>query len=102
MGRKRIESETTSLIPLDNSTTELFKSFKPAPALYMSYIPSFFTTASLPFKNVNKTTFTRKGSQGVTLTLTSPTNVPFGKFGRLLRSYDSCGSFKRKKRAGDD
>ena len=52
----------------------------------MSYIPSFFTTASLPFKNVNKTTFTRKGSQGVTLTLTSPTNVPFGKFGRLLLS----------------
>ncbi len=86
MGRKRIESETTSLIPLDNSTTELFKSFKPAPALYRSYIPSFFTTASLPFKNVNKTTFTRKGSQGVTLTLTSPTNVPFGKFGRLLLS----------------
>ena len=89
MGRKRIESENTSLIPLDNSTTELFRSFKPetiAPALYMSYIPSFFTTASLPFKNVNKTTFTRKGSQGVTLTLTSPTNVPFGKFGRLLLS----------------
>lgn len=89
MGRKRIESENTSLIPLDNSTTELFRSFKPettATALYMSYIPSFFTTASLPFKNVNKTTFTRKGSQGVTLTLTSPTNVPFGKFGRLLLS----------------
>ena len=89
MGRKRIESENTSLIPLDNSTTELFRSFKPetiAPALYMSYIPSFFTTASLPFKNVNKTTFTRKGSQGVTLTLTPPTTVPFGKFGRLLLS----------------
>lgn len=89
MGRKRIESENTSLIPIDNSTTELFKSFKQdniAPSLYMSYIPSFFTTASLPFKNVNKTTFTRKGSQGVTLTLTSPTNVPFGKFGRLLLS----------------
>ena len=74
MGRKRIESESTSLIPIDNSTTELFQSFKNethTPALYMSYIPSFFTTASLPFKNVNKTTFTRKGSQGVTLTLTS-------------------------------
>lgn len=89
MGRKRIESDNTSLIPVDNSTTELFKSYKQdttTPALYMSYIPSFFTTASLPFKNVNKTTFTRKGSQGVTLTLTSPTNVPFGKFGRLLLS----------------
>ncbi|MBQ4377637.1 MAG: plasmid encoded RepA protein [Treponema sp.] len=89
MGRKRIESESTSLIPIDNSTTELFQSFKNethTPALYMSYIPSFFTTASLPFKNVNKTTFTRKGSQGVTLTLTSPTNVPYGKYGRLLLS----------------
>ncbi len=89
MGRRRIESDINALIPLDTSTSELFESLKKennTPALYMSYIPSFFTTASLPFKNVNKTTFTRKGSQGVTLTLTSPTNVPFGKYGRLLLS----------------
>ncbi len=89
MGRKRIEMEQNLLLPVDNSTTELFDSLKKqeySPSLYMSYIPSFFTTASLPFKNVNKTTFTRKGSQGVTLTLTSPTNVPFGKYGRLLLS----------------
>lgn len=89
MGRKRIELDKNSLIPIDNSANELFESFKKnnnPPALYMSYLPSFFTTASLPFKNVNKNTFTRKGSQGVTLTLTSPTNVPFGKFGRLLLS----------------
>lgn len=51
---------------------------------YLSYIPGLFTTASLPFKNVNKTVFTRKGSQGLTLTLTSPLNVPFGRYGRLL------------------
>ena len=51
---------------------------------YLSYIPGLFTTASLPFKNVKKTVFTRKGSQGLTLTLTSPVNVPFGKYGRLL------------------
>lgn len=89
MARKKIEQDENSLIPLDNDTTELFASLKPfeeSPAVYMSYIPSFFTTASLPFKNVNKTVFTRKGSQGVTLTLTSPTNVPFGKYGRLLLS----------------
>lgn len=89
MGRKKIAPEINSLVPIDNSASELFQSIREEsalPALYMSYIPSFFTTASLPFKNVNKTTFTRKGSQGVTLTLTSPTNVPFGKFGRLLLS----------------
>ena len=51
---------------------------------YLSYIPGLFTTASLPFKNVKKTVFTRKGSQGLTLTLTSPINVPFGRYGRLL------------------
>lgn len=52
----------------------------------MAYIPSFFTTASLPFKNVHKPVFVRKGSNGITLTLTSPKNVPFGKYGRLLLS----------------
>ena len=45
---------------------------------YLSYIPGLFTTASLPFKNVKKTVFTRKGSQGLTLTLTSP-SVTFFK-----------------------
>ncbi|MCR5496194.1 MAG: plasmid encoded RepA protein [Treponema sp.] len=33
---------------------------------------------------MHKTVFIRKGSQGVTLTLSSPKNVPFGKYGRLL------------------
>lgn len=51
---------------------------------YLSYIPGLFTTASLPFKNVKKTVFVRKGSQGLTLTLTSPLNVPYGRYGRLL------------------
>lgn len=50
----------------------------------MSFVPSFFTTASLPFKNMHKPVFVRKGSNGITLTLTSPKNVPFGKYGRLL------------------
>lgn len=52
----------------------------------MAFIPSFFTTASLPFKNVHKPVFVRKGANGITLTLSSPKNVPFGKYGRLLLS----------------
>jgi len=81
-------SETKELVPVpytDESVNELFdlieKGEKPK---YMSFIPGLFTTASLPFKNVNKTVFTRKGSQGVKLTLTSPINIPFGRYGRLL------------------
>ncbi|MBQ9206368.1 MAG: plasmid encoded RepA protein [Treponema sp.] len=52
----------------------------------LSYIPSFFTTASLPFRNVNSPVFVRKGSNGITLKLTAPENVPFGRYGRLLLS----------------
>lgn len=52
----------------------------------LSYIPSFFTTASLPFRNVKSPVFVRRGSNGVTLRLTAPRNVPFGKYGRLLLS----------------
>ena len=76
---------------IDSNINELFASLKSIeehsknlPAKLMAYIPSFFTTASLPFKNVNKNIFVRRGSQGITLTLTSPTNVPFGRNGRLL------------------
>lgn len=77
----------TSLIPQnqDESLYELFNIIENGEhPKYLSYIPGLFTTASLPFKNVNKTVFTRKGSQGLTLTLTSPVNVPFGRYGRLL------------------
>ena len=52
----------------------------------MSYVPSFFTTASLPFRNVNSPVFIRKGSNGITLKLSAPENVPFGRYGRLLLS----------------
>ena len=92
MPRRKIAPDNDSLMTVDQNTNDLFASLKPIeehanqPTQYMSYLPSFFTTASLPFKNVKKTVFTRKGSQGVTLTLTSPTNVPFGKYGRLLLS----------------
>ncbi len=88
MARKKID-ENNSLIPMDNSVSELFQMDSQnliERQKQIGYIPSFFTTASLPFKNMNKTVFVRKGSQGVTLTLTSPKNVPFGKYGRLLLS----------------
>lgn len=89
MGKKL--PEKTSLAPVDNSSDELFASLKgleekSESKLSLSYIPSFFTTASLPFKNINKTEFVRKGSNGISLILNSPKNVPFGKYGRLLLS----------------
>ena len=74
-------------ITLDPSIDEMFAIELSRPITKkISYIPSFFTTASLPFRNVNKTVFVRKGSNGIILTLTSPKNVPFGKYGRLLLS----------------
>ena len=89
MGRKKITSitEENSLVPLDNTVSELFEIDSTRDKKrQIAYFPSFFTTASLPFKNLHKTVFVRKGSQGLTLTLTSPKNVPFGKYGRLLLS----------------
>lgn len=86
MGRKKI-TDKTSLIPIDDSITELFNLEESREKKrQIGYIPSFFTTASLPFKNMHKTVFVRKGTNGVTLTLSSPKNVPFGRYGRLLLS----------------
>ncbi len=86
MGRKKI-TESNNLAPIDNTIAELFElDATREQKKQIAYLPSFFTTASLPFKNMHKTVFVRKGSQGLTLTLTSPKNVPFGKYGRLLLS----------------
>ncbi|MCR5400907.1 MAG: plasmid encoded RepA protein [Treponema sp.] len=81
------KDETRELVPVNDDTSleALFDLVTTGEQpKYLSYIPGLFTTASLPFKNVKKTVFTRKGSQGLTLTLTSPINVPFGRYGRLL------------------
>lgn len=91
MGKKKESFENSSeLVPINPAIAELFadneNSVVESLPLVLSYIPSLFTTASLPFKNVHKTVFIRKGSDGVTLTLSSPKNVPFGKYGRLLLS----------------
>ena len=67
MGRKKI-SEKTELQVVDNSTNELFNSLEETKPVkrQIGYLPSFITTASLPFKNIHITTFVRKGSNGVT------------------------------------
>lgn len=81
------EVSKNELVPVieDNSLSALFDLVTAGEEpKYLSYIPGLFTTASLPFKNVKKTVFVRKGSQGLTLTLTSPLNVPYGRYGRLL------------------
>lgn len=87
MGKKL--PEDNSVIPIDNSALELFGALEEtsdSEKKLLSYIPSFFTTASLPFKNINRTEFVRKASNGISLILNSPINVPFGRYGRLLLS----------------
>ncbi len=83
---KKKTTEDNSLAAQDNSLAELFDLVLESKdeKKILSYLPGLFTTASLPFKNVKKTSFTRKGSQGLSLTLTSPKNVPYGRYGRLL------------------
>lgn len=84
---KRIKRDN-ELVPVDNSANELFDSLSVnrEQNLLLSYVPSFFTTASLPFKNMRKKEFIRKASNGISLILNSPSNVPYGRYGRLLLS----------------
>lgn len=81
------DGDQETILSGDSSIDEMFAIEQARPSTKrIGYIPSFFTTASLPFRNVNKTVFVRKASNGIILTLTSPKNVPFGKYGRLLLS----------------
>lgn len=85
---KKIKKESSDLM-IDDSSNELFKSLELVSQdekKLLSYVPSFFTTASLPLRNINKTEFIRKASNGISLILNSPKNVPFGLYGRLLLS----------------
>lgn len=87
--KKNQKVPDTALVQIDNSENELFGSLEPVKTdvqKTLSFIPSFFTTASLPLKNLNKTEFIRRASSGVSLILNSPTNVPYGRYGRLLLS----------------
>ena len=75
---KKIKQQST-LFEVDDSANQLFgelEKSKGKKELTLSYIPSFFTTASLPFKNMRKKEFVRKASNGISLILNSPSNVP--------------------------
>ncbi|MCQ2593202.1 MAG: plasmid encoded RepA protein [Treponema sp.] len=79
------ESKQNELLVVDSSIENMFalEEIRQNKKL-LSYLPSFFTTASLPFRNVKSPVFIRKGSNGITLKLSAPENVPYGKYGRLL------------------
>ena len=99
---KKIKQEN-ALVQIDNSDNELFESLELSNVnekKTLSYIPSFFTTASLPFKNLNKTEFIRKASNGISLILNSPTNVPYGRYGRLLLSVFTTHAVLAKGKPG--
>ena len=83
---KKNETNETQLAIFDQQDTELFADLGKKEKRVIGYLPSFFTTASLPYRNLHKTEFSRKGSTGITLKIQSPLNVPFGKYGRLLLS----------------
>ena len=85
--KKNKQALGTEIVPADNPDAKLFSfDYVPDEKQSLAYLPGLFTTASLPFRNVNKTVFVRKGSNGITLKLTSPINVPYGRYGRLLLS----------------
>ncbi len=65
--------------------TDLINVSSQRPNSYRSFIPSIFISAALPLRDVNKEVFDRKYNN-ITLHLTSPNKVPYGKYGRLLLS----------------
>ena len=99
---KKIKQQNT-LFEVDDSANQLFGELEKSKGnkeLTLSYIPSFFTTASLPFKNMRKKEFVRKASNGISLILNSPSNVPYGKYGRLLLSvFTTHAVLSKEKRA---
>ena len=68
---------------------------------YRSYIPSIFISAALPLRDVNKTIFDRKYNN-ITLHLTSPNKVPYGKYGRLLLSVLTTHAVQSKNNLNTD
>ena len=68
---------------------------------YRSYIPSIFISAALPLRDVKKTIFDRKYNN-ITLHLTSPNKVPYGKYGRLLLSVLTTHAVQSKNNLNPD
>lgn len=99
--KKKKNTVENDIVPFDNIDAELFKvNYEQIEQQYLAYLPTLFTTASLPFRNVNKTVFVRKGSNGITLKLTSPINVPYGRYGRLLLSVLTTHAVLAKNKKG--
>ena len=95
------DNSITDIVPADNIDSELFEVNYSVPVKQsLAYLPTLFTTASLPLRNVKKTVFTRKGSNGITLKLTSPLNVPYGLYGRLLLSVLTTHAVLAKNQEG--
>ena len=54
--KKNKKKQNNEIISADNSDAELFNfDYKPDIKQSLAYLPALFTTASLPFRNVNKT-----------------------------------------------
>lgn len=68
---------------------------------YRSFIPSIFISAALPLKDVKKNVFDRKYNN-ITLHLSSPSMVPYGKFGRLLLSVLTTHAVQSKNNLNKD
>lgn len=83
---KNIKPEDQQLSIFEQQDMELFSSLNKERKKVIGYLPSFFTTATLPYRNQHKTEYVRQGSNGITLKIQSPLNVPYGKYGRLLLS----------------
>ena len=91
---KRIKRDN-ELVPVDNSANELFDSLSVnwEQNLLLSDVPSFFTTASLPFKNMRKKEFrifdkiTLFGKEGETF-ITKPKKEKFKDFKESISEAD--------------
>lgn len=71
------------------------------PTKYRSFIPSIFISAALPLRDVKKTVFDRKYNN-ITLHLSSPNMVPYGKYGRLLLSVLTTHAVQSKNNLNND
>ena len=81
---------------------ELISAEKPGqPVSYRSFIPSIFISAALPLRDVKKTLFDRKYNN-ITLHLSSPNQVPYGKYGRLLLSVLTTHAVQSKNHLNPD
>lgn len=71
------------------------------PLKYRSFLPSIFISAALPLRDVKKTVFDRKYNN-ITLHLSSPNMVPYGKYGRLLLSVLTTHAVQAKNNLNKD